>query len=97
MFKHQLNKLREKSAIEHEEQIQQRLAQVDAEYRHRETQLREKFIKERDAEIEMVIQRLESEGSLNTTDAAHSHRIEIERLRSEHADEVKQVYFSIRN
>ena len=83
--------MRDRIGIEKEEWQAQILAKIDAESRSRETQLRNKLVQERDAEIEMVIQRLESEGNMNSSDAAHHHRLEIERLRSDHAEEAKQV------
>ena len=57
----------------------------------KEKKLREKLIEERDREIEMVIQRLESETYSSSSDVAHRYRLEIERLRSDHAEELKQV------
>ncbi|KAG5455954.1 MAG: hypothetical protein BJ554DRAFT_4440, partial [Olpidium bornovanus] len=54
-------------------------------------QLREKLTQERDAEIEMVILRLESETDSNASEAGRRHRMEVERLRAHHADEVRQL------
>jgi TPP-dependent pyruvate/acetoin dehydrogenase alpha subunit len=49
------------------------------------------MIEQRDAEIEMVVQRLESESGSNTSDATRRYRMDIERIKSEAADEIKQV------
>jgi len=46
---------------------------------------------ERDAEIEMVIQRLESETNSSTSDITRQHRMEIEKLKAENADEIKKL------
>ena len=47
---------------------------------------------ERDAEIEMVIQRLESETNSSTSDITRQHRMEIEKLKAENADEIKRLH-----
>jgi hypothetical protein len=41
------------------------------------------MVAERDAEIEMIITRLSSEGSADTSDLERRHRMEIERLKTE--------------
>lgn len=66
---------------------------VEREAADKERKLREKLIQERDREIEMVIQRLESETYSSSSDIAHRYRIEIERLKSEHAEELKEVRY----
>ncbi|RKO94547.1 hypothetical protein BDK51DRAFT_29486 [Blyttiomyces helicus] len=53
--------------------------------------LKERLVKERDAEIEMVIQRLESETSAGSSEASRRYRIEVEKLKSEMAEEIKQL------
>ncbi|KAI8826717.1 uncharacterized protein EV422DRAFT_7602 [Fimicolochytrium jonesii] len=83
--------LREKLAIEREEWQAQYMAKQEAEMRTREKQFKEKLIRERDSEIEMVVQRLESETSSNSSEGVRRHRLEIERIRSEVADEIKQL------
>nr|KAJ3421398.1 Centrosomal protein of 131 kDa [Polyrhizophydium stewartii] len=56
---------------------------------------KEKLIKERDAEIEMVIQRLESENNSSTSDATRKYRMDMERLKANTADEIKHVCGSL--
>ncbi len=80
---------------QHEQDIAQLKVQMmaTAEYdlQVKERAIKERLMKERDAEIEMVIQRLESETFSNSNDTHRRHRQEVERLRQEHAREIKQV------
>ncbi|KAJ3158667.1 Centrosomal protein of 131 kDa [Geranomyces michiganensis] len=87
----ELHSLRQQLAIEKEEWCAQYMARVDAEMKGREKAFKEKLVAERDAEIEMVVQRLESETSCNSSESTRRYRMEIERLRAETADEVKQL------
>lgn len=77
--------------MEKEEWQAQLITKMELEGRNREKALRAKLVEERDAEIEMVIHRLENETSSNSTDLVRQHRTEIERLRSDHQMEIKQV------
>lgn len=86
-----MERLRETFRIEKEEWQAQLLNKSDAEMKQRERALREKLINERDAEIELVIQRLESESNTSSSGLLRQHRLEIERLKAEHSEEVKQV------
>jgi hypothetical protein len=52
---------------------------------------REQLVRERDAEIEMVIARLEAETSCSHSDISKRHRGEIERMRRDHAEELRSV------
>ncbi len=52
---------------------------------------KEKLIKERDAEIEMIIQRLESETNSNQSDVTRRQRMELEKLKADMADEIKNL------
>lgn len=52
---------------------------------------KEKLIKERDAEIEMIIQRLESETNSNQSDVTRRQRMEMEKLKADMADEIKNL------
>ncbi|KAJ3178994.1 Centrosomal protein of 131 kDa [Geranomyces variabilis] len=83
--------LREKLAIEKEEWAAQYMTRVEVDMRNREKAFKEKLVAERDAEIEMVVQRLESETSCNSSESTRRYRMEVERLRAETADEVKQL------
>ncbi|KND04993.1 uncharacterized protein SPPG_00676, partial [Spizellomyces punctatus DAOM BR117] len=87
----ELSNLREKLAIEKEEWQTHYMAKQEAEMRNREKAFKEKLVRERDAEIEMVVQRLESETSCNSSEATRRYRMEIERLKAETAEEVKQL------
>jgi hypothetical protein len=49
------------------------------------------LIEQRDQEIELVIQRLESESGSNNSDAARKYRIDVERIKAETAEEMKQL------
>lgn len=85
--------MEEKHQKEFDEWKTRQLVNADAEVRLKETQLREKLVKERDAEIEMVIQRLEVESSSSSGDVIRRHRMDVEKQRVEHAEEIKQVRF----
>ncbi|KAJ3041961.1 Centrosomal protein of 131 kDa [Rhizophlyctis rosea] len=87
----EISNLRERLTIEKEEWQSHFIAKQEAEMRNREKRFKEKLIKERDAEIEMIIQRLEVETSSNSSDATRRYRMEVEKLKSEMADEVKQL------
>ncbi|KAJ3054350.1 Centrosomal protein of 131 kDa [Rhizophlyctis rosea] len=87
----ELSKLREKFNIEKEEWQTQFMAKQENEMRNREKSFKEKLIKERDTEIEMIIQRLELETSSNSSDATRRYRMEVEKLKAEMAEEVKQL------
>lgn len=52
---------------------------------------KEKLVAERDAEIEMIISRLTSEGSADTSDLERRHRMEIERLKTESANNIRDL------
>jgi chromosome segregation ATPase len=54
-------------------------------------QFRDQMIEQRDQEIEIVIQRLESETGSNNSDATRKYRMDIERIKSETAEEIKQL------
>ncbi|KAJ1336825.1 hypothetical protein BSLG_006928 [Batrachochytrium salamandrivorans] len=56
-----------------------------------EKQFKEKLIKERDTELEMIIQRLESESNSNSSDATRKYRMDMERLKADTADEIKHL------
>ena len=77
--------------IEKEEWQIQLLNKYEQDIIARERSLREKLIQERDSEIELVIQRLESESNTNSSDLVRQHRMEIERLKSSHTEELRQV------
>ncbi|TPX58588.1 hypothetical protein PhCBS80983_g03012 [Powellomyces hirtus] len=87
----EVSMLREKLAVEKEEWQTHYMAKQEVEMRNREKAFKEKLVRERDAEIEMIVQRLESETSCNSSEATRRYRMEVERLRAETADEVKQL------
>ncbi|KAJ3070702.1 Centrosomal protein of 131 kDa [Quaeritorhiza haematococci] len=87
----ELQSLRVRFAIEKEEWQAHYMAKQEMEIRNREKLFKEKLLKERDTEIEMVIQRLESETNSNASDITRRHRMEVEKLRAEMAEEVKQL------
>jgi hypothetical protein len=49
------------------------------------------MVAERDAEIEMIITRLSSEGSADTSDLERRHRLEIERLKTESSNSIRDL------
>ncbi|KAJ3195873.1 Centrosomal protein of 131 kDa [Irineochytrium annulatum] len=83
--------LKERLAIEKEEWQTNFMVKCEAEMRNREKQFRDKLVKERDAELEMIVQRLESETDSSASDIHRRHRIEVEKIRSDAADEIKQL------
>ncbi|KAJ3367512.1 hypothetical protein HDU91_001346 [Kappamyces sp. JEL0680] len=91
--KHDLDvaSLREKLTLEKEEWQGNYMKKVESQMRQREKAFREQLIQQRDAEIEMVIQRLESESGSSTSDATRRYRMDIERIKAETADEIKEV------
>ncbi|KAJ1343841.1 hypothetical protein BSLG_001573 [Batrachochytrium salamandrivorans] len=64
---------------------------IEGEIRIKEKQFKEKLIKERDTELEMIIQRLESESNSNSSDATRKYRMDMERLKADTADEIKHL------
>ncbi|KAJ3269353.1 Centrosomal protein of 131 kDa [Terramyces sp. JEL0728] len=86
-----MNQLREKFQIEKEEWQANYMKKVEVSVRAREKQFKDQLIQQRDAEIEMVIQRLESETGSNNSDATRRYRMDIERIKSETAEEIKQL------
>lgn len=57
----------------------------------REKKFKEKLIKERDMEIELIINRLESETNSSDSDIQRRHRMEVEKLKSEFANSVCEL------
>jgi hypothetical protein len=88
----EMNNLKEKMEIEKQEWQNKMIQKNEAELHQREEIIKEKLISERDAEIEMVIQRLESETNSSTSDITRQHRMEIEKLKAEKADEIKRLH-----
>ena len=84
--------LKERLGVEKEEWQSSYMKKVEAQMRSREKTFREQLIQQRDAEIEMVIQRLESESGSSTSDATRRYRMDIERIKAETADEIKEVF-----
>jgi hypothetical protein len=60
--------------------------------RIREKAFRDQIIQERDSEIEVVIERLERETGSSNSDATRRYRMDIERIKTETAAEMKEVY-----
>ncbi|KAJ3324005.1 Centrosomal protein of 131 kDa [Boothiomyces sp. JEL0866] len=87
----EMNQLREKCQIEKEEWQANYMKKVELSVRAKEKQFKEQLIQQRDAEIEMVIQRLECETGSNNSDATRRYRMDIERIKSETAEEIKQL------
>ncbi|TPX42150.1 hypothetical protein SeMB42_g05266 [Synchytrium endobioticum] len=87
----EMSQLRERLAVEKEEWQSQLISKFEADFRNREKLLREKLVRERDLELEHVIARLESETSSTSSDAFRRHRMEIERIKSEAADQVREL------
>jgi hypothetical protein len=83
------NNLRTKLQTEKEEWQSNYMKKIEAQIRVQQKSFREQLIKERDSEIEMVIQRLESESGSNNSDATRRYRIDLERVKSEAAQEMK--------
>lgn len=87
----EINQLREKMQIEKEEWQGAYMRKIEEQVRIREKAFKEKLLKERDSEIEMVIQRLESETDSNQTDNSRGFRMEIQRLKTQHSQNVKEL------
>ena len=68
------------------------LKKSEEKYRIREKAFRDQIIQERDAEIEVVIERLERETGSSNSDATRRYRMDIERIKTETAAEMKEVY-----
>ncbi|KAI8849461.1 hypothetical protein BC829DRAFT_391327 [Chytridium lagenaria] len=90
-WEREVKEVREKGRMEREEWMGRMVEKFEAEMRQRDKVLREKLLKERDAELEMIVERLEAETNSSASDISHRYRAEIERLKSEFADEVKQL------
>ncbi|KAL7750185.1 hypothetical protein RI367_004358 [Sorochytrium milnesiophthora] len=88
---HEMSQQRERLVIEKEEWQAQYTARVETDIRQKERVFKETLLRERDAELETIISRLESESSMSHSDIAKRHRGEIEQLKADHADEVKQL------
>ena len=86
-----LAQLREKLSVEKEEWQSHYMKKIESDIRAKEKQFKDKLIKERDAEIEMVIQRLESETNSNTSDATRKFRMDVEKIKAEAAEEMKHL------
>lgn len=84
-----MNNLRNKLQAEKEEWQSNYMKKIESQIRVQQKSFREQLIKERDSEIEMVIQRLESESGSNSSDASRRYRIDLERVKSEAAQEMK--------
>lgn len=87
----EIERLKEQFVIEKQGWQQTYMSKVESQQRNREKILREQLIKQRDQEIEAVIERLESETGSNNSDATRRYRMDVERIKAEAADEVKQV------
>ncbi|KAL2916768.1 hypothetical protein HK105_203547 [Polyrhizophydium stewartii] len=87
----EVQQLRERMQVEKEEWQTHYMKKTEADIRAKEKLFKEKLIKERDAEIEMVIQRLESENNSSTSDATRKYRMDMERLKANTADEIKHL------
>ena len=68
------------------------LKKSEEKYRIREKAFRDQIIQERDSEIEVVIERLERETGSSNSDATRRYRMDIERIKTETAAEMKEVY-----
>ncbi|KAJ1548663.1 hypothetical protein HK405_000925 [Cladochytrium tenue] len=82
---------RERGEIEKQHWQEQYMARQEAEMRARDKQLREQLLKERDDELELIVQRLESETNSNASDIHRRFRMDVEKIRAEAAEEVKQL------
>ncbi|KAJ3202161.1 hypothetical protein HDU67_000755 [Dinochytrium kinnereticum] len=87
----EIGRERERCAVEKEEWMGRMMVKFEGEMKERDKQLREKLLKERDAELEMIIERLEADTNSNAGDLTKRHRVEIEKLKSEFNEEVKQL------
>lgn len=82
---------RQQLQIEKEEWQANYMKKTEAQNRTREKEFREQLIQQRDQEIEIIIQRLESETGSNTSDATRKYRMDVERIKGEAAEEIKQL------
>lgn len=71
------------------------MKKIESQVHQREQKFKEELIAQRDAELELVIQRLECESGSSHSDVARRHRMDIERIKAEHAAEKKEVWYSI--
>ncbi|KAJ3324883.1 Centrosomal protein of 131 kDa [Blyttiomyces sp. JEL0837] len=83
--------LHERLKVEKEEWQDAFLKRQEGAMRERDKLLKEKLIQERDAELELIVQRLESETNSNASDIYRRHRMDIEKIKAEHAEEIKQL------
>ncbi|KAJ8328206.1 hypothetical protein QVD99_000724 [Batrachochytrium dendrobatidis] len=86
-----LKLLQEKMQVEKEEWQDCYIKKMEADIRTKEKSFKDKLIKERDAELEMIIQRLESENNSSSSDVTRKYRMDMERLKAETADEIKHL------
>ncbi|KAJ3199202.1 Centrosomal protein of 131 kDa [Entophlyctis luteolus] len=87
----ELQTLREQLQAEKEEWQDRVLAKQDAEIRNWEKQLKEKLIKERDEELELIVQRLESETSSTSGDIHKRYQIQIEKMKTDMMEDTKEL------
>ncbi|KAL3896278.1 MAG: hypothetical protein SGCHY_004174 [Lobulomycetales sp.] len=87
----ELNKLHETLQSQKEAWQQQYISSQQSQYASDQKAWKEKMIQERDAEIELIITRLSSEGSADTSDLERRHRMEVERLKTESANTVRDL------
>jgi hypothetical protein len=84
-------RLKDQFIIEKQEWQQSYIKKVETQQRQRDKLFREQLIKQRDEEIEAVIDRLESESGSNNSDATRKYRMDVERIKAESAEEIKEV------
>ncbi|KAJ3350065.1 Centrosomal protein of 131 kDa [Entophlyctis luteolus] len=87
----ELQTVREQLQAEKEEWQDRVLAKQDAEIRNWEKQLKEKLIKERDEELELIVQRLESETSSTSGDIHKRYQIQIEKMKTDMMEDTKEL------
>ncbi|KAJ3397510.1 Centrosomal protein of 131 kDa [Lobulomyces angularis] len=87
----ELHALQEKLMAQKEDWQKQYMEKQEGEIRCREKTFKEKLLKERDSEIEMIIQRLESESGSGNSEVERRHRLELEKLRQEQSEELKEL------
>ncbi|KAI9225031.1 hypothetical protein BC828DRAFT_401725 [Blastocladiella britannica] len=88
---HELSMANEKARAERDAWAAAHAAKVEADIRTREREFKEMLLRERDREIEQVIVRLEQESGSSSSEAERRHRTEVEALRAQHAEELKQA------
>lgn len=88
---HAISDLKHKLDIEKEEWQSMFMKKTEVQVRAREKAFREQVVRERDAEIEVVIDRLESESGSSNSDATRRYRMDIERIKAETANEIKEL------